>query len=60
VLTVCLAGILAGLLHVFTGPDHLAALAPLSLQAKRRAWAVGFRWGLGHSSGVLVVAAIAF
>jgi len=60
VLTVCLAGILAGLLHVFTGPDHLAALAPLSLQAKRRAWAVGFRWGLGHSSGVLVVAAVAF
>jgi len=60
VLTVCLAGILAGLLHVLTGPYHLAALAPLSLQAKRRAWAVGFRWGLGHSSGVLVVAAVAF
>lgn len=59
-LTACIAGLFAGLLHVFAGPDHLAALAPLSLQAKRRAWAVGLRWGLGHSSGVLVVAAIAF
>jgi len=60
VLTACAAGLLAGLLHVFTGPDHLAALAPLSLQARRRAWAVGLRWGVGHSSGVLVVAALAF
>ena len=59
-LTAALAGLLAGLLHVFAGPDHLAALAPLSLQARGRAWAVGLRWGLGHSSGVLVVAALAF
>ena len=59
-LTASVAGLLAGLLHVFAGPDHLAALAPLSLQARKRAWAVGLRWGLGHSSGVLVVAAIAF
>lgn len=58
--TSCLAGLLAGLLHVFAGPDHLAALAPLSLRARGRAWAVGLRWGLGHSSGVLVVAAVAF
>lgn len=57
--TVCLAGLVAGALHVFAGPDHLAALAPLSLAARRRAWLVGLRWGLGHSSGVLVVAAIA-
>jgi len=59
-MTACVAGLLAGLLHVFAGPDHLAALAPLSLKARRRAWAVGLRWGLGHSSGVLVVAALAF
>jgi hypothetical protein len=59
-LTACGAGLLAGLLHVFTGPDHLAALAPLSLAARRRAWIVGMRWGLGHSTGVLVVAALAF
>jgi len=60
VLTASIAGLLAGLLHVFAGPDHLAALAPLSLRARGRAWAVGLRWGLGHSSGVLVVAAVAF
>jgi len=60
VITACLAGLVAGLLHVFMGPDHLAALAPLSLRAGRRAWAVGLRWGLGHASGVLVVAAVAF
>lgn len=58
--TAAVAGLLAGLLHVFAGPDHLAALAPLSLNARKRAWAVGLRWGLGHSSGVLVVAAVAF
>lgn len=59
-LTACAAGLLAGLLHVFAGPDHLAALAPLSLRARGRAWAIGLRWGLGHSSGVLVVAVVAF
>jgi hypothetical protein len=56
----CLTGLMAGLIHVFAGPDHLAALAPLSLKARGRAWAVGLRWGAGHSSGVLVVAAVAF
>ena len=59
-ITAAAAGLIAGLLHVFAGPDHLAALAPLSLRARRRAWAVGLRWGIGHSSGVLVVAAVAF
>lgn len=59
-LSACLTGLIAGLIHVFSGPDHLAALAPLSLQARRRAWTVGLRWGVGHSSGVLLVAAIAF
>jgi len=59
-LTACAAGLVAGFLHVFAGADHLAALAPLSLQARRRAWAVGLRWGLGHASGVLVIAGLAF
>ena len=59
-LAACVAGLIAGVIHVFAGPDHLAALAPLSLQARRRAWSVGMRWGFGHSAGVLVVAAVAF
>lgn len=53
------SGLLAGAVHVLSGPDHLAALAPLSLRARRSAWAVGLRWGLGHSSGVLFVGLIA-
>ena len=59
-IAICLAGLVAGALHVFAGPDHLAALAPLSLKARRRAWAVGLRWGVGHSAGVVVIAIIAF
>lgn len=54
-----LTGLSLGALHVFSGPDHLAAVAPLSLQRSRGAWAVGLRWGLGHSSGVLLVGVLA-
>ena len=50
-----LAGFLAGLIHVFSGPDHLTAIAPLAVKSHRRAWISGFRWGLGHAAGVLFV-----
>lgn len=50
-----LTGFVAGLIHVLSGPDHLAAVAPLAVEGKRRAWATGFRWGLGHASGVVLV-----
>src|ERR1043166_7641304 len=50
-----LAGFLAGLLHVVSGPDHLAAIAPLAADGPRRIWLIGFRWGMGHSAGVLAV-----
>ncbi len=53
-----LIGVLAGAAHVVSGPDHLAAVAPLSL--RRRAWRSGFLWGVGHTSGVWVVACLAF
>ncbi len=49
------AGILAGVVHVLSGPDHLAAIAPLALKSVRRAWLVGLRWGGGHAMGVVVV-----
>lgn len=45
----------AGVVHVLSGPDHLAAVAPLSLDSRRRAWVTGVRWGIGHSAGVLLV-----
>lgn len=45
----------AGGLHVLSGPDHLAAVAPLAVQGESQAWRPGFRWGLGHSGGVLTI-----
>ncbi|MDA1184551.1 MAG: High-affinity nickel transporter [Acidobacteria bacterium] len=54
-----LTGALAGLLHVLTGPDHVAAVGPLALDSRRRGWLAGWTWGIGHASGVVVVAALA-
>lgn len=50
-----MAGLVAGLVHVWSGPDHLAAVAPLSVRRTRHWWAAGVRWGVGHSSGVLFI-----
>lgn len=53
------AGAIAGAIHVFSGPDHLAALAPLAVDQRKRTWLTGFLWGIGHSSGVWLLAALA-
>ena len=50
-----LTGLVAGIIHVWSGPDHLAAIAPLAVRRPRRAWLPGARWGLGHSAGVAVI-----
>jgi sulfite exporter TauE/SafE len=42
-----------------SGPDHLAAVAPLSLSGGRRAWTAGLRWGVGHAAGVFAIGALA-
>lgn len=52
------AGLGAGILHTWTGPDHLAALSPLAVARGRRAWGLGVRWGVGHSAGALALAAL--
>jgi hypothetical protein len=69
------AGLAAGLLHVFAGPDHLAAVAPLVADETRRSavdgmrpremrrrrvegWRTGLQWGIGHTIGVLLIAAL--
>ncbi|RLM55470.1 hypothetical protein C2845_PM10G00400 [Panicum miliaceum] len=45
-------GFLAGCLHTLSGPDHLAALAPLSIGRSRvESAAVGALWGVGHDAG---------
>ena len=52
-------GALAGLVHVLSGPDHLAAVAPLAASDRERGWIAGWTWGIGHASGVVVVALVA-
>ena len=54
-MTLVLAGFLAGFVHVLSGPDHLAAIAPYAMDGKSRAWRTGVRWGFGHATGALVV-----
>jgi hypothetical protein len=56
---IAVTGALAGLFHVLAGPDHLAAVAPLAVDRWRRGWLPGCTWGMGHTSGVVVVALIA-
>ena len=52
------AGLAAGLLHVFSGPDHLAAIAPLAADGDRGQWRAGLQWGIGHTTGVLLIAVL--
>jgi len=56
-----IGGTFAGSLHAVTGPDHLAALLPLSIG--RRWWTAlytGLYWGLGHGIGAGLVGLLAF
>ena len=50
-----IAGTLASILHVISGPDHLAAVTPLAISSQRKGWKVGICWGLGHLLGMLLV-----
>jgi hypothetical protein len=52
------AGLAAGLLHVFSGPDHLAAVAPFAADNDRAQWKTGLQWGIGHTTGVLIIACL--
>ncbi len=54
-----ITGALAGFFHVLSGPDHLAAIAPIAVADRTRGWISGWTWGLGHASGVVFVAAVA-
>ena len=50
-----ISGILASALHVFTGPDHLAAVTPLAIESRKKSWNVGLFWGIGHVAGMLLI-----
>ncbi len=48
-------GLVAGGLHTLTGPDHLAALAPLCIGRSRlQSFSVGALWGCGHDAGQII------
>ncbi len=51
-------GAAAGVLHVLSGPDHLAALAPIAVDDRARAVRIGAVWGLGHGTGVVLLGAM--
>ncbi|CAB9505115.1 expressed unknown protein [Seminavis robusta] len=53
-------GVALGFIHVLTGPDHLSALATLSANVGNHldAALLGVRWGIGHSSGLLLVGTV--
>src|SRR5262249_46493310 len=50
-----LTGLIAGTVHVWSGPDHLAAIAPLAVRRGQPTVGPGIRWCLGHSAGVGIV-----
>ena len=50
-----LAGTLAALAHVLSGPDHLAAVMPLAVENNKKSWKIGLGWGLGHITGMLSI-----
>lgn len=58
-LTFAWIGLLAGLVHALSGPDHLSAVAPLVVEERRRGWTTGLLWGMGHSVGVWGVGLVA-
>lgn len=49
------SGILAAVLHVISGPDHLAAVTPFALEGKRKSWRIGATWGVAHLCGMLLI-----
>ncbi len=53
-------GLAAGVLHVIGGVDHFVAIAPSVLRRKPiSALRVAISWGVGHSTGVLLLSLIA-
>lgn len=55
---VLLTGIAAGAVHVVSGADHLIAMAPASFTNPRNALKNALSWGLGHSSGIILLSVL--
>lgn len=52
-------GLAAGAAHALSGPDHLAAVAPLAFDRPVAAWRLGLRWGAGHACAVAFIGGLA-
>ncbi len=50
-----LTGITAAIVHVLSGPDHLAAVTPIVFDTKKKHWQIGLAWGTGHVIGMLLI-----
>jgi ABC-type nickel/cobalt efflux system permease component RcnA len=50
-----ITGLLASSVHVVTGPDHLAAVTPIAIDNRKKAWHIGLFWGIGHVLGMLMI-----
>ena len=50
-----IAGLVASMTHVVSGPDHLAAVTPLVTETDKKAWKIGAAWGTGHLAGMLLI-----
>lgn len=53
-------GLIAAIIHVIAGPDHLAAVGPLAVRARLRPWFIGVSWGIGHVLGMLLIGLVFF
>ena len=51
---ILVSGLIAGLIHTISGPDHLAAVAPLTTKNSSQRYRIGFYWSLGHALGLLI------
>jgi ABC-type nickel/cobalt efflux system permease component RcnA len=49
------SGLLAAMLHVIAGPDHLAAVIPFAVEQERGSWKIGLFWSIGHLLGMFII-----
>ena len=56
---VIFTGLVAGFVHVVGGADHLISMAPAAINNPKKAFKNSLSWGLGHSSGILLLAFLA-
>lgn len=59
ILLAALAGGLAGIIHVLSGPDHLVAVGVFASRGRNGSWKSGLLWGVGHAVGAGAIATLA-